>query len=69
MKRIVSLTVAFIILCTQTYAQGQQQEQNLQETARSFMRSGDFDNAILVLNRALQSDNKNLDLQKDLVMA
>lgn len=69
MKRIVSLTVAFIILCTQTYAQGQQQEQNLQETARSFMRSGDFDNAILVLNRALQADNKNLDLQKDLVMA
>ncbi|MCU7548739.1 hypothetical protein OCK74_06400 [Chitinophagaceae bacterium LB-8] len=69
MKRIVSLTVALVIFYSQIFAQGQQQEQNLQETARSFMRSGDFDNAILVLNRALQADTKNLDLQKDLVLA
>ena len=33
------------------------------------MRSGDFDNAIIVLTRALKLDNKNLDLQKDLVMS
>jgi Tfp pilus assembly protein PilF len=39
------------------------------ETARTFMRSGDFDNAILVLNRAVQSDAKNLDLQKELALA
>lgn len=45
------------------------QEQNLQETARSFMRAGDFDNAILVLNRALQADQNNLELQKDLVLS
>lgn len=45
------------------------QEQNLQETARTFMRSGDFDNAVLVLNRALQSDPKSLELQKDLILA
>jgi Tfp pilus assembly protein PilF len=45
------------------------QEQTAQETARTFMRSGDFDNAVLVLNRALQSDPKSLELQKDLVMA
>ena len=32
------------------------------------MRSGDFDNAIVVLNRALQMDKNNLELQKDLVM-
>ena len=38
------------------------------ETARNFMRSGDWDNAILVLNRALQQDPKNLDLQKELAM-
>jgi Flp pilus assembly protein TadD len=37
-----------------------------QETARNFMKGGDWDNAILVLNRALQSDPKNLELQKDL---
>jgi tetratricopeptide (TPR) repeat protein len=45
------------------------QEQSSQETARSFMRSGDFDNAILVLNRALEQDKNNLDLQKDLALA
>lgn len=44
-------------------------EQNLQETAKSFMRSGDFDNAILVLTRAVQQDSRNKELQKDLAMA
>jgi tetratricopeptide (TPR) repeat protein len=39
------------------------------ETARTFMRSGDFNNAILVLNNALKQDPKNIDLQKDLVLA
>lgn len=33
------------------------------------MRSGDFDNAVLVLNRAMQQDAKNLDLQKELAHA
>ena len=33
------------------------------------MRSGDFDNAIIVLTRALQQDKNNLELQKDLVMS
>ncbi len=47
----------------------QPSDQSTQETARSFMRTGDFDNAILVLARALQQDNANLELQKDLVMA
>lgn len=41
----------------------------MQETAKAFMRTGDFDNAIIVLTRALQKDNKNIDLQKDLVMS
>lgn len=41
----------------------------MQETARTFMRSGDYDNAIIVLTRALQQDSKNLELQKDLVMS
>ena len=42
---------------------------SMQETARGFMRTGDFDNAIIVLSRALQQDNNNLELQKDLVMS
>ena len=33
------------------------------------MRSGDFDNAIVVLTRALQFDKNNLEYQKDLVMS
>lgn len=41
----------------------------MQENARTFMRSGDFDNAVLILNRALQQDKNNLELQKDLVMS
>jgi tetratricopeptide (TPR) repeat protein len=41
----------------------------LHETAKTFMLSGDFDNAIIVLNRALQQDKNNLEMQKDLVMS
>jgi tetratricopeptide (TPR) repeat protein len=41
----------------------------LHETAKTFMQSGDFDNAIIVLTRALQQDKNDLDLQKDLVMS
>src|ERR1041385_3793332 len=41
----------------------------MHETAKAFMRSGDFDNAILVLQRALALDTKNLEMQKDLVMS
>lgn len=41
----------------------------MHENAKTFMRSGDFDNAILILNRALQQDSKNLEMQKDLVMS
>ncbi|MBI5857961.1 MAG: tetratricopeptide repeat protein [Sphingobacteriales bacterium] len=37
-------------------------------TARTFMQTGDFDNAIIVLSRALQQDKDNLEMQKDLVM-
>ena len=41
----------------------------MHENAKAFMRTGDFDNAIIVLTRALQKDNKNLEMQKDLVMS
>jgi tetratricopeptide (TPR) repeat protein len=41
----------------------------MHENAKTFMRSGDFDNAVIVLTRALQKDKDNLELQKDLVMS
>lgn len=56
-----------MLVAISSYAQPQ--DQNLQETARGFMRSGDFDNAILVLNRAIQNEPNSLDLQKDLALA
>ncbi|MFL5810489.1 MAG: tetratricopeptide repeat protein [Flavisolibacter sp.] len=45
------------------------QDQTPQETARGFMRTGDFDNAILVLNRAIQQDRNNIELLKDLALS
>jgi Tfp pilus assembly protein PilF len=45
------------------------QDQTPQETARAFMRAGDFENAILVLKKALQNDPNSLDLKKDLAMS
>lgn len=45
------------------------QDGNQQETARSFMKQGDWNNAILVLTRAVQADPNNLDLQKDLILS
>lgn len=41
----------------------------LHATAKTFLLSGDYNNAIMVLNRALLQDKNNLELQKDLVQA
>lgn len=65
MKAFFSLLLFSFLALTAVQAQ----DQNLQQTARTFMQEGDFDNAILVLNRALDSDRSNRELQKDLVMA
>jgi tetratricopeptide (TPR) repeat protein len=67
MKKFFSL---FIILLATFSVMSQPEDQNkLHETAKAFMLSGDYDNAIIVLTRALQQDNKNLEMQKDLVMS
>lgn len=67
MKKLLSVLVAALLV----FAANAQpvDPKTLHETARNFMRSGDFDNAIIVLTRALQSDSKNLELQKDLAMS
>jgi Tfp pilus assembly protein PilF len=61
--------IVFLFISISVTGIAQQKEQTPQETARSFMRSGDWDNAILVLTRALQQDPNNLEMQKDLVMS
>ena len=67
MKFVVSLLAFCMIAFTGIY--GQDDPKAMHETARGFMRSGDFDNAVIVLTRALQKDQSNLDLQKDLVLS
>ena len=40
----------------------------LQETARSFMQQGDYANAVLVLNRAIEMEPNNIEISKDLAL-
>jgi tetratricopeptide (TPR) repeat protein len=67
MKKLI-LLFTVVLFTAISFAQPEDVK-TLHETAKTFMRSGDFDNAIIVLNRALQQDSKNLELQKDLVMS
>ena len=62
MKNILSIATA-ILLCTAVKAQSAGQ------TAKTFIREGDYTNAILVLNRAIQTDQNNIELKKDLAFA
>lgn len=66
MKKLFSLFTLVIITLVSI---AQEDAKTLHETAKSFMRSGDFDNAVIVLTRALQQDKNSLELQKDLVMS
>jgi tetratricopeptide (TPR) repeat protein len=67
MKKYFFLLITFSLTII-SFGQSENPE-TLHETAKTFMRSGDFDNAIIVLTRALKLDSKNLELQKDLVMS
>jgi len=62
MKRFI---FSLIILCT-SFTTIAQDAAELHETARAFMRQGDYTNAILVLNRATKLDPKNIEILKDL---
>jgi tetratricopeptide (TPR) repeat protein len=57
------LLIGFVFLSLAVAAQDATQ---LHETARQFMLQGDYNNAILVLNRAVKLDSKSLDIAKDL---
>jgi tetratricopeptide (TPR) repeat protein len=46
--------------------QAQQDAARLRETAETFRRQGDYSNALLVLNRALQQKPDDLDIQTDI---
>ena len=62
------VAVFSLVLITNIIA-AQPDPKTLYENAKAFMRQGDFDNAIVVLTRALQADKDNLDMQKDLILS
>ncbi len=68
MKKLFSLLSICFIIITASFAQTENPD-SLHETARNFMNTGDFDNAIIVLNRALLMDKNNLEMEKDLAMS
>ena len=60
----------FIFTIIAVYSQAQQPDgKTPQETAKNFIKQGDYANALVVLNRALQQDPENLDMLKDLAFA
>ena len=60
-------TLFFTILLGISVSAQPEDSKTMHQNARTFMVSGDFDNAILVLNRALMMDKNSLEMQKDLV--
>ncbi|GGB13243.1 tetratricopeptide repeat protein [Puia dinghuensis] len=65
MKRMVVFLMVFSLTRVAVLAQATD-EKSPQEIARGYTRQGDYSNAILVLNNALQKDPQNLELSKDL---
>lgn len=57
---------AILCLSIGTITAQEQDWKALQEKAKAFTRQGDYSNAIMVLNRALEKETNNLELKKDL---
>ncbi len=66
MKKLL-LAFSMLFVSAAVFAQEPDADQ-LQETARQFMRSGDWTNAVLVLNKALAKAPNSLSIQKDLAL-
>jgi len=62
-------SVLILALTAQLGLMAQQDARALQETARNFMAQGDYNNAVLVLNKALEQEPSNIELGKDLTLA
>src|SRR5437773_9691508 len=68
MKKYLFLFCSILLLSITVTGQSDDPK-TLHENAKTFMRQGDFDNAIVILTRALQMDKNNLEMQKDLAMS
>jgi len=66
MKKYLLLLYLSVSVSATTFAQPEQDPKQLYETAKTFMRQGDYDNALLVIKRALEKDPNNLEMLKDL---
>ena len=67
MKKILSILIlSTVVLSNCVFAQSTAQ---LHETAKAFMRQGDYSNAILVLNRVIQQAPENTAFAKDLALS
>lgn len=60
------IVLCILLFAAPIYLHAQEENKTLHETAKTFMRQGDYNNAIVVLNRALEHDADNLELRKDL---
>jgi len=58
----------FFALVTCFFISNAQNANELHETAKGFMRQGDFANASLVLNKALEQQPGNMEITKDLAL-
>lgn len=67
MKKIIILS--FACICILTKFAVAQPGMDLHETAKTFMRSGDYANAVLILSRSLEQDPKNTAVSKDLALS
>ncbi|MDB5191809.1 MAG: tetratricopeptide repeat protein [Segetibacter sp.] len=65
-----SLIFSVLLLLTSICnAQGEQDPMSLHETAKGFLRQGDYENALLVLNKTLQQKPNDLEVLKDILFA
>lgn len=67
MKKLFCSLLGFVLMHT-GIAQNQSITE-LHETAKAFMKQGDFGNAVLVLKRAQQQEPGNINISKDLAMS
>jgi len=64
MKKSISFFTCLLLLIS--FHAFSQDAQQLQQTAKNYMLQGDFNNAVLVLNRAISMNPGNIEMVKDL---
>jgi tetratricopeptide (TPR) repeat protein len=66
MNRLLFLPLILLVVASLPSPAQETEAKSSQDKARSFTRQGDYANAIVVLNGALQKDPQNLEMTKDL---